>query len=80
MTAVTRHIGYVPESKAWYVKKGANGQNHDQAIRALGRRLVYVIWPMFNNEQDYGLREVRAMPWEFERSISLLLNLDPPSR
>ena len=46
MTAVARHIGCVPESRAYYDKKRAEGKTHNQAIRALGRHLVRVIWSM----------------------------------
>ncbi len=59
MTAVARHIGCVPESRAYYDKKRAEGKTHNQAIRALGRHLVRVIWSMLIKDRDYELREVR---------------------
>jgi len=58
MTAVARHINCVPESRAYYEKKRAEGKSHNQAVRALGRHLVRVIWSMIENERDYELREV----------------------
>jgi len=58
MTAVARHITCVPESKAYYDKKRAEGKKHNQAVRALGRHLVRVIRSMLKNERDYELREV----------------------
>ena len=58
MTAVASHIRCVPESKAYYEKKRADGKSHNQAVRALGRHLVRVIWSMLKNERDYELREV----------------------
>ena len=61
MTAVARHIACVPESKAYYDRKRAEGKKHNQAIRALGRHLVRVIWSMLKNGRDYELREVTPM-------------------
>ena len=58
MTAVARHINCVPESRVYYDKKRAEGKSHNQAIRALGRHLVRVIWSMLKNGRDYELREV----------------------
>jgi len=58
MTAVARHINCVPESRAYYDRKRAEGKSHNQAVRALGRHLVRVIWSMLKNERDYELREV----------------------
>lgn len=58
MTAVARHIDQVPESRAYYDKKRAEGKTHNQAVRALGRHLVRVIWSMLTQERDYEVREV----------------------
>ncbi len=58
MTAVAHHIRCVPQSRAYYDKKRAEGKTHNQAVRALGRHLVRVIWSMVKNERDYELREV----------------------
>ncbi len=61
MTAVARHMGCVPESRAYYDKKRAEGKTHNQAVRALGRHLVRVIWTMLKNNRDYKIKEVKEM-------------------
>lgn len=58
MTAVARHIGLVPESRTYYEKKKAEGKKHNQAVRALGRHMVRVMWSMLRQNRDYELREV----------------------
>ncbi|MBC7098769.1 transposase, partial [Candidatus Bipolaricaulota bacterium] len=58
MTAVAHHIWEVPESRAYYEKKRAEGKKHNQAVRALGRHLVRVMWSMLSQGRDYELREV----------------------
>jgi transposase len=62
MTAVARHIDHVPESRAYYDKKRAEGKKHNQAVRALGRHLVRVMWSMIKHERDYELRALRRHP------------------
>ena len=57
MTAVARHIACVPQSRAYYERKRAEGKTHNQAIRALGRHLVRVIWAILQDERDYEIRE-----------------------
>ena len=57
MTTVARHIGCVPESRAYYDRKREQGKTHNQAIRALGRHLVRVIWAMLRDGRDYEIRE-----------------------
>ena len=57
MTTVARHIGCVPESRAYYDRKRAESKTHNQAIRALGRHLVRVIWAMLRDGRDYEIRE-----------------------
>ena len=57
MTAVARHIDNVEESKVYYDKKRAAGKRHNQAVRALGRHLVRVIWSMLKNKRDYEKRK-----------------------
>ncbi|MBC7221323.1 IS110 family transposase, partial [Candidatus Bipolaricaulota bacterium] len=42
---------------AYYEKKRAEGKKHNQAVRALGRHLVRVMWAMFREDRDYELRE-----------------------
>ena len=56
MVAVARHIDNVPNSRAYYEKKRAQGKKHNQAVRALGRHLVRVIWSMIKHQRDYELR------------------------
>ena len=56
MVAVTRHVSCVPASRAYYEKKRAQGKRHNQAIRALGRHLVRVIWSMMKNDRNYEIR------------------------
>ncbi len=46
----------VPESGAYYDRKRAQGKTHNQAIRALGRYMVRVMWSMLINHRDYELR------------------------
>lgn len=58
MTAVARHIEKVPESRAYYEKKRAEGKKHNQAVRALGRHLVRVMRSMIEQQRAYELREV----------------------
>ena len=58
MTAVARHMESVPQSRASYEKKRAEGKKHNQAVRALGRHLVRVMWSMLRQNRDYELREV----------------------
>ena len=56
MVAVARHIACVPSSHVYYDKKRAEGKKHNQAVRALGRHLVRVIWSMIKNEREYEIR------------------------
>ena len=42
----------VPQSRAYYDKKRAEGKRHNQAV-ALGRHLIRVIWSMLRNERNY---------------------------
>jgi transposase len=56
MTTVARHIGCVPPSRAYYERKRAQGKTHSQAIRALGRHMVRVIWAMLRDGRDYEPR------------------------
>lgn len=53
MTAAARHIQHVPESRTYYEKKIAEGKTHNQAVRALGRHLIRVIWSMITHRLDY---------------------------
>ena len=57
LTATARHIGCVPQSRAYYDRKRAEGKRHSQAIRSLARHLVRVIWAMLRDGRDYEIRE-----------------------
>lgn len=54
--ALAHHIKYVPQSRAFYEKKRAEGKGHNQALRSLGRHMVRVIWCMLRDGRDYELR------------------------
>lgn len=56
MVAIARHTKQVPESKAYYEKKRAEGKTHNQAIRALGRHMIRVIWSMIQQQRDYSVK------------------------
>lgn len=56
MTCVVRHMRCVPESRAYYDRKRTQGKRHNQAVRALGRHLVRVMWRMLIQERDYELK------------------------
>jgi transposase len=56
MVAVARHIACVPTSRAYYDKKRAEGKAHNQAVRALGRHLVRVIWSMVKQGRQYEIK------------------------
>lgn len=56
MVAVARHIPYVPSSKAYYDRKRAEGKKHNQAIRALGRQLIRVMWALVKHSRTYEIR------------------------
>ena len=57
MIVVARHIGCVPQSRAFYDKKRLQGKTHNQALRALGRHLIRVIWSMLQHNRDYQVRD-----------------------
>jgi len=56
MNALSHHIKHVPQSHAFYEKKRAEGKNYNQALRAVGRHIVRVMWCMLRDERDYELR------------------------
>ncbi|MGH8596213.1 MAG: transposase, partial [Gammaproteobacteria bacterium] len=55
MICVVRHMACVVESRTYYDRKRAQGKRHNQAVRALGRHLVRVIWRMLVNQSDYAI-------------------------
>lgn len=56
MTASMRHLEKVPQSRAYYDKKRAEGKPHNHAVRCLGRHLVRVMWALIHEDRDYELR------------------------
>lgn len=50
-------IRYVPESRAYYEKKRAEGKDHNHALRCLARQLIKVIFKMLTENRDYHCRE-----------------------
>lgn len=56
MTCIARHIHCIPQSKTHYDRKREQGKSHSQAIRALGRHLVRVIWQMMKTGREYEVR------------------------
>jgi len=55
--AAVRHLTQVTQSRAYYERKRTEGKTHQQAVRALGRQLVRVIWAMLKNDRDYEARK-----------------------
>lgn len=56
MTAVARHYYHTPQSKVYYDKKRAEGKNHNQAVRPLGRHITRVLWALVKNNTCYEER------------------------
>ena len=42
-----------PDSRAFYDRKRREGKRHHQAVLALARRRINVLWAMLNNRQAY---------------------------
>lgn len=49
---------YCPRSRAYYEKKRAEWKNHKQAVLALARRRINVIWAMLRDNQPYRVTEI----------------------
>jgi len=64
MIAVARHVEQVPQSKAYYERKRTEGKQHNQALRALGRHLIRVLWAMVQHHRDYERRTPAQQPEE----------------
>lgn len=56
MVAIARHLPHVPASRAYYDKKRVEGKKHNQAIRALGRQMIRVIWSLVKHARKYEIR------------------------
>jgi transposase len=50
-------IRYIPESKAYYDKKRAEGKKHNHALRCLARQLIKVIFKLLKEDRDYVMKE-----------------------
>lgn len=50
-------IRYIPESKAYYDKKRAEGKKHNHAVRCLARQLIKVVFKMLKEDRDYVMKE-----------------------
>jgi transposase len=55
MIAMVHHMQAVPTSRTFYDRKRAEGKTHMQALRALARHLVRVIFSMLVCNRDYRL-------------------------
>jgi len=56
VTATMKHAQHVEESKIYIEKKISQGKKYQQAIRALGRHMVRVIWNMIQQNREYEIR------------------------
>jgi hypothetical protein len=56
MITQARHREQAPSSRAYYDKKRAQGKAHNQAVRALGRQPLRVVWSTLNQKPDYDVR------------------------
>lgn len=56
MVAIARHIACVESSRVYYNKKRAEGKKHNQAVRALGRQMIRVIWSLVKHTRAYDIR------------------------
>jgi transposase len=57
MVAVARHYPLVAASQSYYDKKRNEGKKHNQAVRALGRHMIRVIWALVKSGRKYENRE-----------------------
>ena len=53
LIAVVHHMSQVPQSRAYYDRKRAQGKTHMQALRALARHLARVLFSMLRDHRDY---------------------------
>jgi len=52
---------HCPTSRAYYERKRAEGKNHKQALLALARRRINVIWAMLRDQTEYTHRSAPAL-------------------
>jgi len=60
MVGIDHHRKIHLESQKYYEKKRSEGKKHNQAIRALGRHMVRVIYSMIKNDRDYIAKDMSA--------------------
>ena len=51
-------IRFIPQCKCYYLKKRAEGKNHNHTLRCLARQLIKVIYKMLTEDRDYIVRKV----------------------
>lgn len=56
--AMVHHMQTVPTSRAFYDRKRVEGKTHMQALRALARHMVRIIFSMLTNNRDYRLPNI----------------------
>jgi len=56
MIAVDRHRKQVEQSQTYYDKKRQQGKRHNQAIRALGRHMVRMMYKLLKENHPYEIR------------------------
>jgi len=62
LIATDRHRHFCLESQTYYQKKRSEGKTHNQALRALARHLIRVIYRMLTHNRDYELKNPLAKP------------------
>lgn len=55
LIAVVHHMSQVPQSRAFYDRKRAQGKTHMQALRALARHLARVLFSMLRDNRNYRM-------------------------
>jgi len=75
MAGVAHLIRSDNEAKAYYEKKRTEGKKHNQAVRALGRHIVRVIWSMLKQARDYEIRAKEVVKVEKDQIVE-----DPKER
>lgn len=56
MIAVDRHRKQVEQSQIYYEKKRREGKKNNQAIRALGRHMIRMIFKLLKENRPHELR------------------------
>lgn len=56
MIAVDQHRKQVDQSQTYYDKKRQEGKKHNQAIRALGRQMVRMLYKLLKENRPYEIR------------------------